>query len=122
MCLILFNKTALSGNEAYLSVMLKMVSFSTHLDSDLHFLLHFLQLDALAQAHVIGFRSSCVVDVGIAYMLCLMYHRKKKSSEIRSDERASYSTQQPYPMTCGRNVSRKEFVTCDDLCSMVLLC
>ncbi|GBL94730.1 hypothetical protein AVEN_244718-1 [Araneus ventricosus] len=45
MCLIELNKSALAGNEAHLSVMLKMVSFSnnTHLDTGLHFPLHILQ-------------------------------------------------------------------------------
>ena len=41
-CLIALNKTALARNEAHLSVMLKMVSFSnnTHLDTGLHIVQH----------------------------------------------------------------------------------
>ncbi|GBM55795.1 hypothetical protein AVEN_75024-1 [Araneus ventricosus] len=46
-CLFALNKTALAGNEAYLSVMLKMVSFSnnTRLDTGLHFPFHVVQHD-----------------------------------------------------------------------------
>ncbi|GBM10845.1 hypothetical protein AVEN_42108-1 [Araneus ventricosus] len=44
-CLIALNKTALAGNDAHLSDMLKMVSFSinTHLHMGLHFPLYIVQ-------------------------------------------------------------------------------
>ncbi|GBN87251.1 hypothetical protein AVEN_157327-1 [Araneus ventricosus] len=80
-CLIALNKSALAGNEAHLSGMLKMVSFSnnTHLHMGLHFPLHIVQhgSDTLAQASVIRFRSSCNVGGEVAYTRCVVYTTEK---------------------------------------------
>ena len=114
------NKNALAGNEAHLSVMIKMVSFSNnaHLDMGLQFSLHTVQLGRWHTGTSIRNAVSKFLQCwwrGYIHSLLDVSHRKKSQwVQVRWTWRPLYVT--TYTMICCWNASIKNCWTLHTLC------